>query len=428
MRLAIEGSQAIARAVALCRPDVVAAYPITPQTHIVEGIAKLVADGKADCEVVSVESEFSAASVALGASAAGSRAYSASSSQGILLMAEVLYNISGLRLPIVLTCANRALGAPINIWNDHQDSMAVRDAGWVQIYCTDNQDAVDTTIKAFRIAEQLEVPVMVCVDGFILTHLFEAIDLPSQDDVDGFLPPIHFSRALDSAAPISIGALVGPDHFTEARLSLHEALLAALPEIDAADRDWRDAHRPRSVAATCASTATPNAKIGVLTVGSVFGTLTEALAENPALGPLRLMALRTFRPFPTDAIRQAAAGLTDLVVLERAMAPGAGPIIATEIRAALSGMAQRAARARIRRRPWRPQPAARYAPPPRRSRARNRSRPGSPSSTRTRQDGTRRCLTQCRSRNSAAASRASAGWRRATAPARVAASPSPRGS
>jgi pyruvate/2-oxoacid:ferredoxin oxidoreductase alpha subunit len=154
MRKALEGSQAIAQAVALCRPQVIAAYPITPQTHIVENIAKLVADGKLNCEYVSVESEFSAASVVLGAALAGSRTYTASASQGILLMAEVLFNIAGSRVPIVMTCANRAVSAPLSIWNDQQDSMAVRDAGWIQLYCADNQEAVDTTIQAYRIAER----------------------------------------------------------------------------------------------------------------------------------------------------------------------------------------------------------------------------------------------------------------------------------
>ena len=158
---ALEGSQALARAVVLCRPGVVAAYPITPQTHIVENISKLVADGVTDLELVSVESEFSAASVAMGAAAAGSRAYTASASQGILLMSEVLFNISGLRIPLVMHCANRAIGAPLNIWNDQSDSMAVRDAGWIQIYCADNQEAIDSTVQAYRIAERTELPGMV---------------------------------------------------------------------------------------------------------------------------------------------------------------------------------------------------------------------------------------------------------------------------
>src|SRR5579875_3996854 len=204
----LEGSQAIAQAVALCRPQVVAAYPITPQTHIVENLAKLIADGKLACELVSVESEFSAASVVLGAAAAGSRAYTATSSQGLLLMTEVLYNIGGLRIPVVMTCANRAIGAPVSAWNDQQDSMAMRDTGWIQLYCADNQEAVDTTIQAFRIAERTELPVMVCVDGYVLTHTLEPIDLPSQEQVDAFLPPYRFSRALDPRNPISIGNLV----------------------------------------------------------------------------------------------------------------------------------------------------------------------------------------------------------------------------
>ncbi len=193
----LEGSQAIAYAVALCRPQVIAAYPITPQTHIVENISKLVAEGTLHCEFISVESEFSAASVVLGATMAGSRAYTASASQGILLMAEVLFNIAGMRVPIVMTCANRAISSPLSIWNDQQDSMSVRDAGWIQLYCADNQEAVDTTIQAYKIAERTELPVMVCVDGFILTHTLEAIDVPTQSQVDEFLPPFQFKRSLD---------------------------------------------------------------------------------------------------------------------------------------------------------------------------------------------------------------------------------------
>ena len=220
MRKALEGSPAIALTVALCRPQVVAAYPITPQTHIVENIAKLVADGKMDCELVSVESEFSAASLVLGAACAGSRTYTASASQGLLLMSEVLYNIAGLRIPMVMTCANRALSAPLSIWNDQQDSMAVRDAGWIQLYCANNQEAVDTTIQAYRIAEATELPVMVCMDGFTLTHTLEPIDIPEQAMVDAYLPPFNFARALDPANTISIGTLVSPDHYPD-RMSLH---------------------------------------------------------------------------------------------------------------------------------------------------------------------------------------------------------------
>ncbi len=337
MRAAFEGSQAIARAVVGCRPQVVAAYPITPQTHIVEGIARLVADGEADCEVVSVESEFAAASVVLGAAAAGSRAYTATASQGVLLMAEVLYNIAGMRVPLVLTCANRAVSAPINIWNDHQDAMAVRDAGWIQLFCTDNQDAVDTTIQAFRITQNTELPVMVCVDGFILTHLFEPVDLPSQEQIDMFLPPYRFSRTLDPRRPLTLGTLVGPEHYTEVRAQLHGDLEASEAEIIKTDADWADLVGRRA-GGLLKIDGPHTAKIGVLTLGSVYGTLQEAARELLPDTPLRLMALRCFRPFPVRALREAVDGLSDLIVLERAIGPGAGGILATEVRAALAGL------------------------------------------------------------------------------------------
>ncbi|HUW98541.1 MAG TPA: hypothetical protein VMV40_06830 [Acidiferrobacter sp.] len=334
MPQALEGSQAIAHAVALCRPQVVAAYPITPQTHIVERIAKFIADGKLRCELVSVESEFSAASVVLGAACAGSRAYTATASQGILLMTEVLYNISGLRVPLVMTCANRAVSAPLSIWNDQQDSMAVRDAGWIQLYCADNQAAVDMTIQAFRIAERCELPVMVCVDGFTLTHTLEPLEVPSQELVDKFLPPYRFARALDPLAPLSMGTLVAPEYFTEARHLHHEALLAAEQEIVAAAEDW---------GALCGRKQSPlvevdgpaDAKIGILTLGSVFGTLLDARDQVPG-PPVKLMHLRCFRPFPVAALRAACAGLHDLIVLERAIAPGADGAVGAEVRSALA--------------------------------------------------------------------------------------------
>src|SRR5512147_1194384 len=190
MRAQIEGSQAVAEAVVTCRPDVIAAYPISPQTHIVERLSRMVKQGEvARCQYLNVESEFAALSVLIGASAAGARTYTATTSQGLLFMAEAVYNAAGLGLPIVMTIANRAVGAPINIWNDHSDSMALRDAGWIQLYAESNQEAVDLHIQAFRLAEELSCPVMVCVDGFILTHAYERVDVPTQAQVDAFLPP-----------------------------------------------------------------------------------------------------------------------------------------------------------------------------------------------------------------------------------------------
>lgn len=337
MQQALEGSQAIARAVALCRPQVVAAYPITPQTHIVENLSKLVADGALKCELVSVESEFSAASVALGAAAAGSRAYTASSSQGILLMAEVLFNIAGLRVPLVMTCANRAVSGPLSIWNDQQDSMAMRDAGWIQLYCTDNQDAIDTTIQAYRIAEETELPVMVCVDGFTLTHTLEVLDVPDQKQVDAFLPAFKFNRRLDPANPISVGTLVSPEFYTEARYMHHQALLRAKQVIETVSRDWA-ALSGRDHGGLLSLYGDATATTAVLTIGAIAGTLEEAIDARSGSTATRLIQLRAFRPFPDEALRAACQGLQRLVVLERALSPGAGGIVGAEVRAVLSGM------------------------------------------------------------------------------------------
>ena len=197
----IEGSKAMARAIALCRPQVVCAYPITPQTHIVEGVGELIRLGELDnCEFINVESEFAALSVAIGASAAGARAYTATASQGLLFMAEAVYNAAGLGLPIVMTLGNRAIGAPINIWNDHSDAMAMRESGWIQLFAETNQEAADLHIVAFRLAEELSVPTMVCVDGFILTHAVERIDMPDQAPSTPICRPSNRCRA--STPPI----------------------------------------------------------------------------------------------------------------------------------------------------------------------------------------------------------------------------------
>jgi pyruvate ferredoxin oxidoreductase alpha subunit len=337
VRHALEGSQAIARAVGLCRPQVVAAYPITPQTHIVENISRLVADGDLKAELVSVESEFSAASVVLGAVAAGSRAYTATSSQGLLLMSEVLFNISGHRIPLVMTCANRALSGPLSIWNDQQDSMSVRDAGWIQLYCADNQEAVDTTIQAFRIAETCELPVMVCVDGFTLTHTLEVLDIPTQELVDDFLPPFSFDRRLDSANPISAGTLVSPDYYTEVRYDHHTALLDSIPVIESVQQDWAAASGRRGDA-LLGLEGPADAKRGVLSIGSITGTLEAAMEKHSGADATRLIRLRCFRPFPADALRRACEGLEELIVLERAFSAGAAGIIGVEVKAALAEM------------------------------------------------------------------------------------------
>lgn len=338
MREALEGSQAIARAVALTKPDVVAAYPITPQTHIVENLSKLVADGDLHTEFVSVESEFSAASVVLGAAAAGARAYTASASQGILLMSEVMFNISGLRVPLVMTIANRAVGGPLNIWNDQSDTMAVRDAGWIQLHCVSNQEAVDTTIQAFRIAQETDLPVAVNVDGFVLTHTMEVIDMPDQAGVDKFLPPFEFAGKLDPSNPRSMGTLVDPNYFPEVRHSHHAAMGKALAKIEEIDEAFAEVFG-RATGGLLTVEGDKKAKVGILAMGSVVGTMMAGYEDfKDDVGPARIIKLRSFRPFPAKALRQAVKGLDKLVVIDRAISPGMGGVLGTEVSAVLSTM------------------------------------------------------------------------------------------
>jgi len=335
----IEGSRAVAEAVALCRPQVICAYPITPQTHIVEGLGELVKTGElAGCEYINVESEFAAMSVAIGASAAGVRAYTATSSQGMLFMAEAVYNASGLGLPIVMTVGNRAIGAPINIWNDHSDSMAVRDAGWIQLYAETNQEALDLHIQAFRMAEELACPVMVCMDGFILTHAYERVDLPTQAQVDEFLPPYVPRQILDPAEPVSIGALVGPEAFTEVRyLSHHKQLraLSLIPELAAEfnrkfGRDSGGLIRPYR---------TEGAETIVVALGSVNGTIQEVVDEMRTRGSLiGSVSICSFRPFPLEVLRDALCHAKRVVVLEKCLAVGLGGIVSDGVRKSLSGI------------------------------------------------------------------------------------------
>jgi pyruvate ferredoxin oxidoreductase alpha subunit len=339
----IEGSQAVAEAVARCRPKVVCAYPITPQTHIVEHLGALVKTGKlAGCEFVNVESEFAAMSVAIGASATGARSYTATASQGLLFMSEALFNASGLGLPIVMTVANRAIGAPINIWNDQSDSMSQRDSGWVQLYAESNQEALDLHIQAFRIAEQLSVPVMVCMDGFVLTHAFEQVDLPTQQQVDEFLPRFEPRLMLDPDDPVTIGALVGPEAFTEARYLEHVKHLRALEVIPRVAAEFAGAFG-RTSGGLLHSYRSADAETVVVALGSVVGTIEDAVDELRAEGVrVGVLGLRTFRPFPRAAVREALGHASRVVVVERALAPGTDGIVTSDILTALTGLPVRA--------------------------------------------------------------------------------------
>src|SRR5688572_8100071 len=335
----IEGSRAVARAVAACRPQVICAYPISPQTHIVEGLSALVKRGDLEgCEYINVESEFAAMSVAIGASAAGARAYTATASQGLLFMVEALYNASGLGLPIVMTVANRAIGAPINIWNDHSDAMSQRDSGWVQLYAESNQEAADLHVQAFRLAEELSLPVMVCMDGFILTHAVEEVELPTQKQVDAFLPPFAPRQLLDPDEPMTIGAMVGPEAFTEVKYLMHAKQMQALDAIPRLADDFA-ATFGRTSGGLLRTYRTDDAETVVLALGSVMGTIEDVVDELREQGQrVGAVGLKCFRPYPLDEVRAALGHAQRVVVLEKAFAVGAGGIVGQNVRLALSGL------------------------------------------------------------------------------------------
>jgi pyruvate ferredoxin oxidoreductase alpha subunit len=334
----VEGSAAVAEAIALCRPQVICAYPISPQTHIVEALGKRVDAGSlAPCEFVNVESEFAAMSVAIGASAAGARAYTATASQGLLFMAEAVYNAAGLGLPIVMTVANRAIGAPINIWNDHTDALSQRDCGWLQLFAEDNQEALDLHIQAFRLAEELSLPVMVCMDGFILTHAYERVDLPTQAQVDAYLPPYVPRQVLDPAEPVSIGAMVGPEAFMEVRYLAHVKQQQALELIPA----WADEFRRvfgRPSGGLLHAYRTSDADVVVVALGSVLGTIKDTVDTMREQGHrIGVLGITCFRPWPLAAVRAALAQARRVVVLEKSLAVGVGGIVGNNVSASYAG-------------------------------------------------------------------------------------------
>ncbi|MCB7128580.1 MAG: pyruvate ferredoxin oxidoreductase [Candidatus Brocadiales bacterium] len=334
-----EGSKAVAEVVRVCRPNVISAYPITPQTHIVEELSAMVANGRLKAESVNVESEFSAASVVLGASATGARTYTATTSQGMLLMTEVLFNISGMRLPVVLTCANRAVSSPINIWNDQQDSISVRDAGWIQLYAEDIQEAADLHLQAFRIAERPDVllPVMVCMDGFVLTHSYEPVDLLSQEEADEFLPPYKPEYYLTPKNPLTYGAMLGPEAYMESRYQLDKALMdSAGAIVEVADEFKKNIGRYQG--ALIDTYMTDDAEIILVAMGSIISTIKEAVdklrGEGQKVGVLKV---RAFRPFPKEEVCKALEGAKDVLVMDRAFSPGYGGVLTMEIKAAFCG-------------------------------------------------------------------------------------------
>lgn len=339
----MEGSMAVAQAVKACRPAVISAYPITPQTHIIEFLAQMVADGELQAEYVRVDSEFSGASVIGGASATGVRAYTASSSQGLLLMTEVIYYLAGTRLPVVITGANRQVSAPISLQPEHHDSQSLRDSGLIQLYVESAQEAYDAHIQAFRIAEDHRVllPVMVCMDGYILTHVFEPVTTFDQQAVDAFLPaydPLHY---LTPERPMTFGPIADETNSLEFHFLIQEAMHSArkvIPEVAAAYKE-RFGHYHGGLLDTY---FTEDAEIILVAMGSTVSTLREAVDQMRMAGEkVGLVKVRCFRPFPDQELRAALAPARVVCVLDRALSMGSQGILAEEVKAALYDAARR---------------------------------------------------------------------------------------
>ncbi len=343
MKEFLEGSMAIAQAIKLCKPGVVSAYPITPQTHIVEELAQIVADGDLNAQFVNVESEHSAASVVLGAVAAGVRAYTATSSQGLFYMAEVLYNIAGMRLPVIMTTAARAISAPINIWNDHQDVVSLRDSGWIQFHAEDIQEAVDLHLIAYKLGEDKSImlPVMVCMDGFILTHGVETLNMPSQEEVDKFLPVYNPPYKLDISNPMTLGPLVDPECYMETRFALNETHKEALDLIPKITADFAKIFN-RHYNGLIESYQVKDADRVIIAMGSVCGTVKEVVDELRGKGKkVGLLKITSLRPFPAAQIYEALKNVSKVAVIDRSLSLGSFAPVFADVKAVFCGKAKK---------------------------------------------------------------------------------------
>lgn len=334
----IEGSMAVAEAAKACRPAVVSAYPITPQTHIVEDISQMIADGDLqNCEYVRTESEFSAASMVQGAQAAGARTFSATSSQGAVLMYEVLFAIAGMRLPCVIVMANRSVSAPLSIWNDHQDAISARDNGWIQLWAEDTQEAADMVIQAYKIGEdhRILLPVMVNMDGFLLTHVYEPVEIFDQKMVDEFLPAYKPLYALDPKDPVTMGALAQPEVYTEARYMVHNAQLRAKEVIEEVALDFKKKFG-RYGGGLIESYRMEGAEVALVALGSIIGTMKDSVDEMRDAGmKVGVVKVRSYRPFPVEALREALKDVKCICVIDRDISMGMEGALFTDLRAGL---------------------------------------------------------------------------------------------
>jgi pyruvate ferredoxin oxidoreductase alpha subunit len=342
-RTGMEVSFAAAEAVKQCNIDVIAAYPITPQTHIVERLAEYVADGELDAEFVPVESEHSALSLCIGSQAVGARSFTCTSSQGLALMSELLYITSGLRLPLVMVLVNRSLSAPLSIWNDHSDVMSVRDCGWIQFFVKNGQELYDHLFIAYRLAENPDVliPVIINVDGFILSHVFEPLETIRPDEAQEYLPPYTPRFVLHPDNPVTMGAFAMPSLFTEAKKAHDEALKRSYGPILETLASWSQLSGRRYHPVE--TLYTEDAETLFIVMGSFAETLAEAVKTMRDQGrKAGLVVLRLWRPFPFKDFRRAVAGAKKLIIIDRALSPGGpGGPLAAEIRSALYNIENR---------------------------------------------------------------------------------------
>ena len=337
MKRVLEGSHAVAEAVRLAKVQVISAYPITPQTHIVEILSEYCTKGMMNAKFLRVESEHSCMAALIGAQSAGVRTFTATSGQGLALMHELLHWASGARLPIVMAEVNRALAPGWNIWVDQTDSLAQRDTGWIQIYCEDGQDVLDSTLQAFRLAESVNLPVMIVLDAFYLSHTYEPVDVPSQEEVDRFLPPFVPKFQLDTAHPCGFGPLVAPSDYMEMRYHIAMAMDEALIRFDEVDAAFAAQFNRRYgpvEAIDC-----EDADIIFITTGTVTSTCRIVLQDLRARGEkVGILKLKLFRPFPAAQIREKLKSAKKVAVVDRNFSFGASGIFAQEVRAALCNM------------------------------------------------------------------------------------------
>jgi len=335
-RVALEASHAVAEAARMADVDVIAAYPITPQTHIPERLAEMVADGELSAAYIPVESEHSAMSTCLGAAAVGARTFTATAGQGLELMHEVVYVASSMRYPVVMAVCNRALSAPLSVWGDHSDAMAVRDTGWIQIFCQNGQEAFDLTLWAFRVGEDPKVlfPVMVHLDGFTLSHVTEPVILPEQSEVDRFLPRFQYPFALNPDKPMTHGAFGPPEIYSETKLAQEVAFRNSKEIILQGWKEFGDIfgryYHPVE------EYKTENAETLLLTMGAFTETAKIVIDDRRDKGEaIGLISLRLWRPFPFEEFRRTVKGTQLLIVFDRCISFGLGGPVFSEIRSAL---------------------------------------------------------------------------------------------